>query len=384
MNPGSSAFLSGRHACVRSAAAALCVLIAGSLSAHPQWKEANCIAVADDEGGLSLTIKFDVPSYLTGKIPKEAPIEELDALMSAPADLQKAMGAAPGKFLRSLKVSADGVPVRLELRQFPETEAMRTQSVRQGEADRYPVLMNARFGARLPAGTSRVEVAFPPELGTVFTNFRKGMEYQVVTAVIPGESAVFDVDLPAVGLLVFLGWGFEHVIPAGWDHCLFMLAMFLCAGTVKLALLRSLVFTAGHAVTLTLVVTGALPPTGPWIEPVIAFTIGWAGYEAWRGAILPVRWVIPLSFGLVHGLGFAAAAADRLEGWDRAGIAELLVGFNLGIETAQVGIVLISAALFALVERRMPSLPARKAAAMAVGATGVVVCLERAFSLLSG
>lgn len=358
-------------------------LAASALCAHPQWKEANCIAVAEDSGSLSLTIKFDVPSYLTGKLPKDAPIEELDALMRAPDALEKAMDGAHAKFMSTLKVTADGTPVRLELRQFPEAGAVRTQSARQGEADRYPVLMNARVGAELPAGTRRVEIAFPPELGTVFTNFRKGMEYQVVTAVIPGEAAAFDVDLPMTGLAVFLLSGFEHVIPAGWDHCLFMLAMFLCAGTVRLALLRSLIFTAGHAVTLTLVVTGALPPTGPWIEPVIAFTIAWAGYEAWRGAILPVRWLVPLTFGLVHGLGFAAAAADRLEGWDRAGIVELLVGFNVGIESAQVGIVLVSAGIFGLLNRAWPSLPARKGAAIAVGAVGVYVCLERTLGLLS-
>lgn len=358
-------------------------LAASALCAHPQWKEANCIAVAEDSGSLSLTIKFDVPSYLTGKLPKDAPIEELDALMRTPDALEKAMDGAHAKFMRTLKVTADGTPVRLELRQFPEAGAVRTQSARQGEADRYPVLMNARVGAELPAGTRRVEIAFPPELGTVFTNFRKGMEYQVVTAVIPGEAAAFDVDLPMTGLAVFLLSGFEHVVPAGWDHCLFMLAMFLCAGTVRLALLRSLIFTAGHAVTLTLVVTGALPPTGPWIEPVIAFTIAWAGYEAWRGAILPVRWLVPLTFGLVHGLGFAAAAADRLEGWDRAGIVELLVGFNVGIESAQVGIVLVSAGIFGLLNRAWPSLPARKGAAISVGAVGVYVCLERTLGLLS-
>ena len=365
--------------------AALCglTLAASALCAHPQWKEANCIAVVEDSGSLSLTIKFDVPSYLTGKLPKDAPIEELDALMRTPDALEKAMDGAHAKFLRTLKVTADGTPVSLELRQFPEAVAVRIQSARQGEADRYPVLMNARLGTELPAGTRRVEIAFPPELGTVFTNFRKGMEYQVVTAVIPGEAAAFDVDLPMTGLAVFLLSGFEHVIPAGWDHCLFMLAMFLCAGTVRLALLRSLIFTAGHAVTLTLVVTGALPPTGPWIEPVIAFTIAWAGYEAWRGAILPVRWLVPLTFGLVHGLGFAAAAADRLEGWDKAGIVELLVGFNFGIESAQVGIVLVSAAVFGLLNRAWPSLPARKGAAIAVSAAGVYVCLERALGLLS-
>lgn len=364
--------------------AALCglTLAASALCAHPQWKEANCIAVAEDSGSLSLTIKFDVPSYLTGKLPKDAPIEELDALMRTPDALEKAMDGAHAKFLRALKVTADGKPVSVEVLQFPEAGAVRLQSARQGEADRYPVLMNARLRTELPAGTRRVEIAFPPELGTVFTNFRKGMEYQVVTAVIPGEAAAFDVDLPMTGLAVFLLSGFEHVIPAGWDHCLFMLAMFLCAGTVRLALLRSLIFTVGHAVTLTLVVTGALPPTGPWIEPVIAFTIAWAGYEAWRGAILPVRWLVPLTFGLVHGLGFAAAAADRLEGWDKAGIVELLVGFNFGIESAQVVIVLASAVVFGLLSRFWPSLPARKGAAIGVGATGLYVCLERTLGLL--
>lgn len=361
----------------------LYALLSPLLTAHPQWKEANCLAVAEDSGSLTLTVKFDVPSYLTGKIPKEAPVTELDALMFAPHALEKAMASAPAKFLGALKVTADGVPVRMELRQFPEPGAVRAQSARQGEADRYPVLMNARLGAELPAGTRRVEIAFPPELGTVFTNFRKGMEYQVVTAVIPGESAAFDVDLPDVGLLVFLSSGFEHVIPAGWDHCLFMLAMFLCAGTVRLALLRSLVFTAGHAVTLTLVVTGTLPPTGPWIEPVIAFTIAWAGYEAWKGAVLPARWVVPLAFGLVHGLGFAAAAGDRLEGWDRAGVVELLIGFNAGIETAQVAIVLASAAVFALADRHLPAMPARKVTAVAVSAGGLFLCFERLLGLIN-
>jgi hypothetical protein len=362
--------------------ALLLTLLTAAVSAHPQWKEANCIAVAEDSGKLSLTVKFDVPSYLTGKYPKDAPVAELDALMFAPEALERAMSSAPAKFLAAMKVTADGEPVKLTLAQFPEAAAVRTQSARQGEADRYPVLMNARMEASLAGGTRRIEIAFPAELGTVFTNFRKGMDYQVVTAVIPGETASFDVDLPATGLAFFLSSGFLHVIPAGWDHCLFMLAMFLCAGTVRIALLRSLIFTVGHAVTLTLVVTGKLPPTGPWIEPVIAFTIAWAGYEAWKGALIPMRWAVPLAFGLVHGLGFAAAAADRLEGWDRAGVTELLIGFNLGIETAQVGIVLLAAAAFRGLDAIRPEGVARRTTAVVVGAVGAGVCVDRLLGML--
>ncbi len=202
--------------------ALLLTLLTAAVSAHPQWKEANCIAVAEDSGKLSLTVKFDVPSYLTGKYPKDAPVAELDALMFAPEALERAMSSAPAKFLAAMKVTADGKPVKLTLAQFPEAAAVRTQSARQGEADRYPVLMNARMEASLAGGTRRIEIAFPAELGTVFTNFRKGMDYQVVTAVIPGETASFDVDLPATGLAFFLSSGFLHVIPAGWDHCLFI------------------------------------------------------------------------------------------------------------------------------------------------------------------
>ncbi|MGA0134101.1 MAG: HupE/UreJ family protein [Opitutales bacterium] len=351
----------------------LAALLVAPAGAHPQWKEANCIAVVDDSGKLTLTVKFDVPSFLTGKLPQEAPVAELDALMTAPRALEDAISPARDKFAKSLKVTADGERVDVELRQFPEAEAIRAQSARQGEVDRYPVLLNARLAAKIPAGTRRVEMTFPAELGTVFTNFRKGMEYQVVTAVVPGEAGVFDVELPGGGVLRFFGSGFLHVAPMGWDHCLFMLAMLLCAETLRIALLRSLIFTLGHAVTLSLVATGTLPPTGPWIEPVIALTIAWAGYEAWRGAVVKARWVVPLAFGLVHGLGFAAAASERLTGWDSSDIAGLLVGFNLGVESAHVVVILTASLLLGLAAARRPDVDFKRPLSALVAAAGVIL-----------
>ena len=55
--------------------------------------------------------------------------------------------------------------------------------------------------------------------------------------------------------------------------------------------------------------------------------------------------VVPAVFGLVHGLCFAAAVSDRLADWDNGSIVRILVGFNIGVELAQMMVIFGSAAL---------------------------------------
>lgn len=55
----------------RFALLCLTLFCSGALSAHPEWKEANCLGVIDESGQLTLTIKFDVPSFLVGQTSKE-------------------------------------------------------------------------------------------------------------------------------------------------------------------------------------------------------------------------------------------------------------------------------------------------------------------------
>ena len=125
-----------------------------------------------------------------------------------------------------------------------------------------------------------------------------------------------------------------------------MLAMFLGAASLGQALGRSLIFTLGHSITLSAVAFGWIGNPGPWIEPFIALTIGLGGWLAYRGKVSNGRMlIVPAAFGLVHGLGFAAAVSDRLADWDRASIVGILVGFNLGVELAQTAVILASAAL---------------------------------------
>ncbi|MEY4402615.1 MAG: hypothetical protein RIR91_650, partial [Verrucomicrobiota bacterium] len=93
----------------RSLLLGACLLLAAALQAHPEWKEAYCIGVIDDEYTFDFKVKFDAPSFYVGKHPKVATIAELDALMYEPGRLDAAAAKAPHDFLRAMHVYADGV-----------------------------------------------------------------------------------------------------------------------------------------------------------------------------------------------------------------------------------------------------------------------------------
>jgi hypothetical protein len=150
----------------------------------------------------------------------------------------------------------------------------------------------------------------------------------------------------------FLREGAGHVL-IGYDHIAFLLLLLLpsvlrasSSGWVAVASGRHVsrdllkivtAFTVAHSVTLGLAATETVRlPTQP-IEVAIAGSIVVAGVLNLFPAA--ARWRMPLAliFGLVHGFGFANA----LEGIDLTGfrLAPLLVGFNLGVEVAQLMIV---------------------------------------------
>jgi hypothetical protein len=362
----------------------LSALLPTLLWAHPEWKEASSIGVIDDKNAFALTVKFDVPSFLLGQLPKDAPVKELDVLMFTPGRLASSIEPGRQQFLSGLRLEADGKPVTWKLESFPTADQILAQSSRQGEADRYPVMMNIKLTATVPADTQKLVLRFPDALGTVFTNLRKGMEFQTVMAVSknePGEFQIGDGSVAADNQTVYalLADGFGHVLPDGWDHCLFMLAMFLGAASLRQALGRSLVFTLGHSITLSAVALGWVGNPGAWIEPFIALTIGLGGLMAYRGTATNRQMlVVPAVFGLVHGLGFAAAVSDRLKDWDNGSIVRILVGFNVGVELAQMAVIFGSAALLWIVLRAgVPETKVRRTLCLAVAIVGFGVMAWR-------
>jgi hydrogenase/urease accessory protein HupE len=366
----------------------LALVFPGLLSAHPEWKEANCLGVIDETGRLTLTIKFDIPSFLVGQTSKDATIKSLDELMLTPGSLAASIEPGRRRLREGVRLEVDGRATPITLDTFPSAETIASTSARQGEADRYPVMLNARLTATMPAKAARLRLSFPPTLGTVFVNLRKGMEYQVVmaaTADFPAELSLGEepqASAAETARTLFLD-GFAHVLPGGWDHSLFMLAMFLGATSLAQAFRRSLVFTLGHSVTLTAVAMGWLGQPGPWIEPFIALTIGMSAWLAFRGRLQErSALLLPGVFGLVHGLGFAAAVADNLASWSAGDIVLILIGFNLGIEAAQALVIGFAATCFWAAHRtRLPEAKIRRALSLATALIGFGVFVWRLLGL---
>jgi hypothetical protein len=139
----------------------------------------------------------------------------------------------------------------------------------------------------------------------------------------------------------------------GFDHILFLVALLLPAVLMRQggtwasspSLRRAAVevlkvvtaFTLAHSVTLSLAVLGVVSLPARLVESVIAASVVLAALNNLRGTVNRRRWVMAFVFGLVHGFGFASVLGDL--GLPQGALALALVGFNLGVEIGQLGIV---------------------------------------------
>jgi len=152
-----------------------------------------------------------------------------------------------------------------------------------------------------------------------------------------------------------LGW--QHILDwKGYDHILFV--MVLC-GTYSLVEWRKVLilvtaFTIGHSITLALSVLKIITVNTNLIEFLIPVTIlvtaGTnivSGKSSKRKGGIPLKYVLTLFFGLIHGMGFSNYL-NSLLGKSTNIVAELFA-FNIGLEFGQIviviGILLISSVL---------------------------------------
>ncbi len=174
----------------------------------------------------------------------------------------------------------------------------------------------------------------------------------------------------------FLLYGFEHVIPKGLDHILFILGLFFLSARWRDILSQSLCFTVGHTCTLLLMVTQGMSVSGNWVEPVIAATIVWIGVEnIWVARVNWRRMVMVFLMGLVHGLGFASVLRGYFIHVDRAWIGVLLA--NVGIEIAQLTILATAAALLWWARDRTWYRYVRVGASLVIAAVGCLWLISR-------
>ena len=156
--------------------------------------------------------------------------------------------------------------------------------------------------------------------------------------------------------------GAGHVL-GGLDHMLFLLVVLATGWGWRHTALALTAFTAGHAISLSAVAIAGFSAPVHVVEPAIAATIvGMALFDRWshaRSEPLASAWRLALVFGcaLIHGLGLAGALHGL--GLDSSNRLLSLVGFNAGIEAAQLGAAVVACAVvFGIRRLRGPAGPA--------------------------
>ena len=131
--------------------------------------------------------------------------------------------------------------------------------------------------------------------------------------------------------------GIRHILE-GYDHLLFLVCLILIAGTGRRILITITGFTLAHSVTLVLSALNLVRvPIAP-VEAAIALSIVFLATEIARETRDTLTYKYPLavsvSFGLLHGFGFAAVLKET--GLPQTELATSLLFFNIGVEIGQI------------------------------------------------
>lgn len=140
---------------------------------------------------------------------------------------------------------------------------------------------------------------------------------------------------------LYIKAGFEHIIPKGLDHILFVLGLFFSSLLLVSLLWQVTAFTLAHSITLGLAALGLVTAPGSIVEPLIALSIVWIAVEnciftqttKWRPLVV-------FAFGLLHGLGFAAVLSEY--GLPKDDLVPSLLAFNIGVELGQISVILMA------------------------------------------
>ena len=146
----------------------------------------------------------------------------------------------------------------------------------------------------------------------------------------------------------FFVLGIQHIIPKGLDHILFIFGLFLFSSSLNKLIKQITIFTIAHSITLIFVSLSLIKINPQIVEPIIALSIVYVGLEnIFKNYIKEyMRYVVILFFGLLHGLGFALVLSDI--GYRSSKLFLNLISFNIGIEVAQISIILFLYLLIAI------------------------------------
>jgi hydrogenase/urease accessory protein HupE len=321
----------------------LLALFWSAATAHELRPAIADLTATDDR--LSLSVTLNAEALLAGidlevhadstESPEAA---DYDALRAQPPEaLSDQLRAIWPEIARNLTIRADGTDLAAEL------EGVEVPPVGDVAIARDSTLTIA---AALPPGTRTVEVGWTSDYGPlVIRQFGVDAPYSgyltggALSDPIPLQGGGAD-PWPRV-FADYVGLGFEHILPKGLDHILFVLGLFFLSLHIRPLVWQISAFTVAHTITLALGILGHVTVPASVVEPLIAASIVYVGVEnVLSRGLTPWRPVVVFLFGLLHGLGFASVLAEL--GLPPGQYVPSLIGFNVGVEIGQLTVVALA------------------------------------------
>ncbi len=336
----------------RQAVFLLLVLLAFSFEARADVVKPALIEVtADVSGKTRIEVRASIEALLSGinaryKNTKNAPTAAQYDVLRKLDGRQLASKFKPfqSEFLRAISLSADGRKVPLEITRVKVEPAGYTKVPRislivlEGPLDRDTKALKFYYPARFADYAVRVRQV-DEEAGKYHWS-----EWQWVRNDL-GSREFSLADLFTRRPLYKVIWsymtiGYVHILPKGSDHILFILGLFLFSARWRPLLSQVTMFTLAHTLTLGLTMGGYIQLSERIVEPLIALSIAYVGFENIYHRGQTIGWgrlIMVFGFGLLHGMGFARMLADF--GMPPNAFFTALFSFNIGVELGQLTII---------------------------------------------
>jgi len=329
------------------------LLWAVGLRAHEVQPTIADLTVAD--GQVVLDLRVNLEALLAG-IDLDT-IEDTDNAENAAGydDLRSLPGERIADRAPELLTSWNALPV-LSVNGAPVALSSASITVPEDVDPDLPRSSQWRLKADLPESAQQVQVTWPEGAGALvlrqqgvddpYTGYLAGGEASPEIAVSGG-----DAQNSVQAFVSYIPVGFDHILPKGLDHILFVLGLFFLSARLRPLIWQVSAFTLAHTVTLALGAVGSVNVPGEIVEPLIAASIVYVAVEnIFHSGLNRWRPLVIFGFGLLHGLGFASVLGEF--GLPAGQFVPALIGFNVGVELGQLAVIAIAFALVGWAMRR--------------------------------
>jgi len=303
-------------------------------------------------GKVSIELRVSVEALMTGingkyTNTKQAPkADEYDVYRKmSPDELSQAFGPFKATLLEGVDLQMDGKSVALELEsiKIPEpgyTKVPRiSQLILTGQVERDRKQLTWYYPQRFGDHATRVRQVDEVNEKWHWSD-HQWLKDDVYTKPYSLDEIFTRQSFFSV-LKTYVVAGFQHILPLGLDHILFVLGIFLLSINLKPLLWQVTMFTLAHSITLSLSMLEIFSLPSRVVEPLIALSIAYVAIEnIFSPKLHRSRLWIVFGFGLLHGLGFASILSEF--GMPANDFALALISFNIGIEFGQLAIITLA------------------------------------------